>query len=544
MLKGDVGRMISSLAEGGAAGNGAGREYELKLVGSARDIRALKTRVDRHVGDPTGWRTRTLRTTYYDTPDRALGAAGVTWRVRKVSRRFEQCVKVTGTDGILDRREWETPVPNNAPDAALLPAQAAQFIEAAQDAPLDPLFATLFQRRLRLVDQPSAFGPTAQIEVAIDKGTVEAGGRSEPIHEVEFELKRGDPRDLFNLVLAVTDGTGLRPSPVSKAKRGHRLAGGSAGLAPVFAPKPALEARTTVSESLASVFRIGLETLSANEPVAVDGADVEGVHQMRVAVRRMRTALSAFSPFIDPNRIARAKDDLKWLIDVLGPARDWDVFIDEIASPIEGPGIDAAGRAVLLDAARAERDAAYDTMRGVLVTPAYARAVLRLFAFAETRGWLSGLDQNGSLLMAPIGEVAPHVLARVHRKAVKAGRSLATLSLEDRHRLRIRIKKLRYAVEFLQALYDGESRKAYRRRLTRLQDRFGHLNDVSVAERLVASLLQTADGVADNDERRMRLRLAAGAVLGWHARGIADDEDELLREWDDFAKTRPFWPKP
>ena len=306
MLKGDVQRAMTSQADRSPSHGAAPREYELKLVGTAADIRALKARIDRHTGDPKAWRGQTLTTVYFDTADRDLMATGGVLRVRKAGRRFIQCIKVAAGDaGILDRAEWETPVPgpDPNPDFTLFPAEALRHLAAIVDKPLEHLFTTRFHRRSQLVSHPSSFGAPALIEIALDKGEVTAGGRSDPIHEVEFELKRGDPRDLFDLVLNVTDGTGMRPSPISKAKRGHRLALGLDGLQAVFAPKPTLDPSTTVSETLATVFRIGLQTLTANEPVAIDGADAEGIHQMRVAIRRMRTALSVFGTFIEPDRL-------------------------------------------------------------------------------------------------------------------------------------------------------------------------------------------------------------------------------------------------
>lgn len=540
MLKAEIDRRLSST--GDDAGAVESREYELKLIGSARDIGALKTRLDRHIGNAAGWRTRKLRTVYFDTVDRALETQGVAWRVRKVGRRFEQCVKVTDrARGILGRHEWETPVSGGAPDRALLPLQAARYVADVEDARLQPLFATEFQRRLRLVDHASPAGAFAQIEVAIDKGHVEAGARAEPIHEVEFELKRGHPRDLFDLVLAVTEGTGLRPSPVSKSARGHRLATGADGSAAVFAQKLDIDASMTVSDSLAGVFRIGLNTPTANEPVALAGRDPEGVHQMRVAVRRMRTALTVFADFFNPASVASIKDDLKWVMDTLGPARDWDVFLSEIAAPVEGAGICPNGRAAVLAAARAERDIAYNDVRRTLESPRYARIVLRLFDFTETRGWLMGAPHAAPLML--VDSIAPGVLSRAHKKAVKAGRNLATLSLDDRHRLRIRVKKLRYAVEFLQNLYAKSERKTYRKRLARLQDRFGHLNDVAVAERLFAALLDKAEASGQAADHCAELRRAAGAIVGWHARGLADGEQDLLREWNDYLAAAPFWPQ-
>ena len=216
------------------------------------------------------------------------------------------------------------------------------------------------------------------------------------------------------------------------------------------------------------------------------------------------------------------------------------MFISDIAGPVEGAGVDAAGRALLLDAARTERDAAYEAARETLASKRYARLVVQLTSMAETRGWLPQPPDPLSVLMLPVGEASQAVLSKAHAKVLKKGRRLETLSLDERHDLRIRIKKLRYAVDFLQGLYETEQRKVFRTHLKQLQTTFGHLNDVAVAERLVAAILHNRAGSGDHGSR---LHLAAGAVLGWHARGLRDGEADLLEDWQTFAAIKPFWPK-
>ena len=117
-----------------------------------------------------------------------------------------------------------------------------------------------------------------------------------------------------------------------------------------------------------------------------------------------------------------------------------------------------------------------------------------------------------------------------------AEQDFAQLSAEQRHRLRIALKKLRYATEFFEALYPKKHTKPYLAALKDLQDGLGHLNDVAVAQRLIDSLVGRGDRSADR-----RLQQAAGLVLGWHARGVADREPAILGAWQEFAEREPFW---
>jgi|GEM_PF-399651 len=544
MRTGNLQKVIRTGGHQASSDATSSREYELKLIGTSRDIGAIKTRIDRFLNDASGWRSQALETVYFDTFNRDLATANAVLRVRKAGRTYIQCVKIaTGSGSILNRREWEVPVPSAAPDFALLPPEAVKALADATSTPINPMFATRFRRRYRLIERPTSQGEVAQIEVAIDKGTVEAGALKVPIHEVEFELKRGEPQDLFDLVLAVTDGTSLRPSSISKAARGHLLLEGTSVAQAAFARKTQLKAGRTVTDTLAEVFQSGLATLAANEAAATLGDDPEGVHQMRVAVRRMRSALSVFEPFFDSDCFAWAKTDLKWLLNTLRQARDWDVFITEIVSPVQGVGIDAAGQALVLEASRQQRDAGYLRASELIASTGYAQVVMRLTAFSETHGWLTPSSAKpGSRLMQPIDSVASGLLTKTHKKVLKAGRGFETLSVKERHTLRIQIKKLRYTADIFRNLYDTpkktETVRTYRQFMKRLQDRFGHMNDVAGAENLASDLRASAK-IADAD--RESFRAAISAVLGWHARGLHDAEDDLIRDWHDFRQLKPFW---
>ena len=118
------------------------------------------------------------------------------------------------------------------------------------------------------------------------------------------------------------------------------------------------------------------------------------------------------------------------------------------------------------------------------------------------------------------------------------GRGFADLSVERRHGLRIELKKLRYAVDFFAGLFPSKAVRPYRRALARLQDHLGHLNDVAVAERMLGGLIERH---AASPTDAAGLGLAAGLVLGWHTRAVADAEPATCKDWADFTAVRPFW---
>ena len=162
--------------------------------------------------------------------------------------------------------------------------------------------------------------------------------------------------------------------------------------------------------------------------------------------------------------------------------------------------------------------------------------MLQLRRFIEARGLARGATERGrAWLDRPIVDFAAHRLGKRQRKALERGQDFTRLSDIERHRLRIALKKLRYATEFFQALYPKKHTKPYLAALKELQDRLGHLNDVAVAEQLIGSLIEQAG--AD----RADLRAAGGLVLGWHARGVADIEPATGSAWEEFAERKPFW---
>lgn len=230
-------------------------------------------------------------------------------------------------------------------------------------------------------------------------------------------------------------------------------------------------------------------------------------------------------------------EDLRWLGGQLGPARDWDVFIGEMLASMAGQGIDAPAIAALKRRAERERKRAYDQVRAALASERYAKLIFRLTAFIALDGWLAGPTDSNEPRLQRLDVTADDILRRPYHKLIKAGRNLRDQSLEERHALRIRLKKMRYAVDFLRGVYPDRQTKTFIAALRELQDLFGHINDLAQAETMTGSL--TGGGKATKEDRLVQL--AAGQVRGWHARTLHDIEPVLLTGWDAFAATPPFW---
>ena len=517
-------------------------ECEIKLAGPKGALRSAEAVIRGYADGNVSWQTDALLSVYYDTVDRRLAQRGATLRVRRKNRTYTQTVKAAAegpTGALANRAEWDVEISGATPDPALMPQAARTRLGLVLPGELKRLFAVdVSRKRANLIlDGGSEIG-TAEVEVAVDRGTVKAGRASDMISEVEIELVRGNSSAIYDLASALA-ACGLRVSHVTKAQRGYQLLDGAGATAqPVRAPKFTLTPAMTASAALGEIFQVGLANVLANEAPAVSGIDPEGVHQMRVSLRRMRSALAVFKGIIDAQGCQVLNDELKWLADSLGAARDWDVFINEILGPVYGVGIDRDGLALLRQRATVERTLGYGEAAAAIGSVRYTKLVIGLAKFIDTQAWVPTAEPDAAALRAPVDAVSGDILSHAYKKLHKKARGLRDMDIADRHRVRIALKKFRYTSEFLQALYPNADVRCFNKALARMQDQFGHLNDVSVAEDLLARLIAVKGGTL---AERRRVVAAAGQVMGWHARGLHDLEDKFLADWKALKSAPVFW---
>ena len=434
------------------------------------------------------------------------------------------------------RGEWQSPLGSADPDLDLLPAEASEVLDGlVEPGELRSLFTTRVRRRTRRLSGGVNGGPPSLIEAALDLGAIEADGRSQPIAEIELELIDGPAKALYDLALELDALAPLQLETRSKSVRGYTLAGGEP---PAWhkAEEVRLKPRSTVDAALGKTLRACLRHWCANEASALDGRDPEGVHQVRVALRRLRSALSAFGRLIEPERRSWLSGEAKRILGNLGPARDWDVFLTKSLAPVLAAKPDDRSLLALQKAAEAARAEGYEAVRSAIADPSYTRFLLQLGRWIEGSGWREDATPQGSAwLDRPIATFADRLLAKRHRQALKRGRDFTRLTPVERHRLRIALKKLRYATEFFHSLYPRGRTHSYLSALKGLQDTLGHLNDVAVAERLAGDLVGRAA------EEPGALTRSSGLVLGWVARGGAEAEPEVQAAWQAFAERKPFW---
>lgn len=513
------------------------RELELKLTGNARDMPAFKRAVDAATSERHRWQSDDMATRYFDTPEHRLFKKGIALRVRQAKGTFLQTIKAERGGGALDRSEWEQPVTDAEPDLNCIPKAVRRKIGRLSDGALHPMIAVDVRRQKTIIRRPSPEGPDLEVEAVVDRGLVQAGERSQRFSECELELLQGDPAEFFRLVSEIHAACPLRLSRTTKSDRGYALLKQETSSA-VKMPKLKLQADRSVNAAIGMIFERCIANIIDNEAAALDGSDPEGVHQLRVSVRRLRSSLSLFRDYIDPGRAAALDGELKWLASSFGAAREWDVFATETLPAVSGYGIDPSMIKALERPVRALRRAGYGLVRATLNSERYAKLVMRLTAFAATEAWTPDTAGGSKILADPLSAHAPDILEKPYRKLRKAGKGLKRQLPEQRHRVRIKLKKLRYAVDFLGGLYDNKDARPFLARLRQLQDEFGHLNDVAQTSELASKLVRPPAGLPKPSDRA---KVAAGTVLGWHANELRAIERPLLKNWSKFKATQPPW---
>jgi len=509
------------------------QEIELKLGVPPRLAgRFARLGVIRALGRAKPRKSR-LETVYYDTPARDFLARQAEIRVRKIGAKRIMTLKRAedASLGTHARREWETRIQGDAPTlAAVTDGEFGALVEEiGRDATLAPVFDTVFERR-----SWSLHHEGSEIELTFDVGEIRANGRTEPISEAEIELKSGTPACLFDVAERMRAELALPLETRTKSERGYDLALGAApkahgAVAVTLAPE------MSAKEAFRRLARACLLQIRRNVACAAEGSDIEGVHQMRVGVRRLRALVSLYRKHLAVEPLARLTEDLRWLQGALGPAREWDVFLDETLKPLIERRGSEAGLAQMLKAAEGARAKAYKAFRAELASPRFAEVVLRaermvedgsLFASAPTQGEDDPLTSSALVF-------ARAALRRRDRKLRKHKGELASMPEEELHELRLQAKKARYAVEFFRSLFPLKGTKRYVAAVTALQDRLGALNDAFVSRGLIETL---------RGRRASRAAARAeGLITGWYDARIEDDRDHMQEDWERYLDVPRFW---
>jgi triphosphatase len=355
----------------------------------------------------------------------------------------------------------------------------------------------------------------AVVEVAFDRGVIRAEGASAPICEVEYELVSGSIAALLRMARAGVVAHGMCLSTVSKAARGDRLARRLLGASAVKARAPAIDDSMAGAVLLRAVVESCVDQVLGNaSELALGHLSDDLVHELRVGLRRLRTAsgeLAALDPMLDRRFEPTFADAFR----ALGSYRDQTSVAAASERHLAAAGSPARPRRSNADLpdplaivrAQAFQCALLDALAAVLVPPRY------------------GVDRL--LAVDPSTHIAAR-LDKLHDRLAQAARRFESLAETERHRVRKRVKRLRYLGELVAPLYKEKEVRRYLRRLKPAQDELGAYVDLVVSEKMARDAAVEGDAEAWFD-------------VGWLTAQLSPRIAACRRVLARAAKAEPFW---
>ena len=473
--------------------------------------------------------TKRVVSTYFDTPQHLLRQSEASLRVRDKAGKLEQTIKIRadGVPGMQNFEEITLPLERPEPDLmAFDRALLKRLASRPGNLNVQPVFTTDVERTTANLSR----GKT-KFEIAIDIGSVTNHSgtyRKQDICEIEFELVKGDPAVMLGAALELAESHELRPAYLTKAQRGYALARPS--LRPRFrkANKVKLNPDLSVGDSFLTIVSEALSHLHDNHQPTLDG-DPGGIHQSRVAIRRIRAALRAFKKVLPYDKRKAFNGEFRWLQQRLAPARDWHVFMDETLANIAGDFPAASAEVSKLRRyALNERRRTMTESAELLVSRRYTRLLLNF------QRWLIELEDNHpDVFSAPLLPFAESVLAKTRRDFLQDPKPLSRYNPDELHEVRKRGKKARYATEFFAFLWTGPDVAPYLKTMEKIQDQLGYANDAFVARHLLALIPPRS---LDADSIML--------VNHWSENQIKVCIRKAQPNWRKFQRARPFWEVP
>lgn len=292
----------------------------------------------------------------------------------------------------------------------------------------------------------------------------------------------------------------------------------------------------TASEAAAAIFKHHFEYLLVWEESAKSWDDIEGVHQVRVSFRKIRSAFSLFRDAV-PKAVSKPwNEEIRWIAGEMGLARDLDVFIDEGLGTIRGK-LPFSGEQKLVALAMEARARTYqERVRPMLESERYAVFKSGFQQWYEAREWENAELNKKQLAnqQMKLDKYSRKLLDKQERRVLALGSHIDRSDAHEMHKLRIECKKLRYAADFFKPLYSGVGN--FIAHMKGLQDILGVMNDISVMHKLLGTILAES-----NDHEALEY---AGAIVGWRTCEFYHQLDNFDRYWNDFTEaTHPWWKK-
>ena len=503
-------------------------EIELKLACTDSSVweEIMTAQSLTKVAVPSGGGRQVLDARYFDTATYCLQKAKLAYRIRREGEQWVATVKGGGlsTGGLHERQEWNVVVSDAQPDITVFEGTdiGQHLIALVGKQRLEPIVITKFERKT--LDVIMLDG--SQIEVAADQGTIVAGLKSAPILEVELELKSGEASALLQLGALLAREYPLLPEPDSKFYRGLKLAG-LTNVQPWQAAQPQIDKNKLAGVGLRTILvQLISEILITQQIFLAEPTQPENVHELRISLRRLRSLLEFYGPLGDRERCKYHQAELRKLGQILGVLREIDVAYAIWRQCSDGPVTHIESKISLGDMLAKRRlfeaEKVYKTLQGGLTTP----ILLDLWAMLT--------DNNNQQLMEhhlTVGEYSVRRLSGWLETVTKQSKTIDWTAIENVHKLRLQIKKIKYAVEVLEPVFYEVSQLIVR--LNTLQYNLGLLSDANSTNRLLKKLLK--------DNSSAVLHLEVGVVIGWQGREMLSLQGKMDKYWQKFYRTAQRW---
>ena len=484
-----------------------------------------------------------MNSVYFNSDDQFLRDHGLTLRVRHIGDQSVQTIKTANIGShCFERSQWEQTIEGDQPDLTCVTDTALGPIltDDVRNA-LKPIFETQIERTAYHLN-----GNDTAIAMAIDEGQIVASDLSCPVSEIELELEHGDPAALFKIARAISDIVPAQIDVKSKSERGYELVE-KTPVADEKACDPELSAGTSAGRAFTLIGRACLRHLVANEP-ATKLRDAEALHQVRVALRRLRAAISLFSDIVSDNRIDAIKNELRWLAREFGPARDLDTLFIEVLKPLRKQHANEPGFISISKMFARKRLKSHRQAQEAVQSARFRTLVLDTAEWVEAGLWCKSEDpQIRARRDMPIEVYAAEQLSQREKKIRRRGAKIGDLSPEQLHRLRIQVKKARYAAEFFSSVYRGKKAakrfKIIKSSLMQLQNCLGGINDVTTRKVLCTDIIARPGRGLTAEQNRHRA-FAAGLIIGDQQAQIQQLLDRARKAYSRFDSAKIFWKLP
>ena len=506
------------------------QEIEVKFTCDAATLsRVLQADVLRASGSH---QERLLRATYYDTADVRLKKARAVLRVRTTDGKDPVlCFKSMAPDQAtsFQRSEIEVPTPQGLVDISLFDSPTAKLLKRLSGTkPLVAQFDVDVKRQTFCVTHRQA-----KIEISADVGEVKSPRKTAPILELELELKSGEEASLYDLALHLAREFSLSLSFMTKSDRGFRLLGKAEDI-PLVSKLPEL----SPDMSLDDVIRLCLShavyhfTFNWHAPMVEHSPDA--IHQMRIALRKLRTFVSVFSTSFECHEFDDMKRQAGAIAQSLGNARSLDVLDEALPDLILSAKLTKRDEGLLHKILAKQRSTAAGEISRLFLSAPVTQFVLQAQHIITARVWNpSGAVDFSKGTPRSSQDFAIHALSKLRARVLKRGRKFENLSMEQLHSVRLSLKALNnVSTAFAGLISNTRDAKDFDDARLRLQQGLGRLNDSVFSLRFFEELAESEDGAT---------KAAAKILIRKLKKDQASLKLKLHKRWKSFKKAKPHW---